>query len=69
MNSMFDIFYQLESSDTVLVLDNLIIQTRTQSTRRTSGRFPGRTPTQVQTQDELDVRFDISGFIYRENQA
>lgn len=54
MASLQVILYQLASEPTVLLLNDFFIQKRNQRTRRINQRIP-----------ELEVRFEIAGFIYR----
>jgi len=56
-NSMQQILYQLESSTPRLFIDNVIIQQNRRTTRR---RMP-------QDPDQLDIRFDVTGYIYNSN--
>ena len=54
MATLHQLLYRIESHRPVLVLDNLLVQTRTAGA-----------PTDA---DELGIRFDVTAFIYRDQQ-
>ena len=57
INSMHKILYQLETSTPMLFIDNVIIQQHGQTTRRSRPQNP----------DQLDIRFDVTGYIFDSN--
>ncbi len=58
INTLVNVFYKMETSDPFLVIDNLTLRSRNVRARRSV-----RQNTQEQVTSNLDIQFEISGYI------